>query len=447
MKDRIDIKEVLDRNICPVCSKQDCPYLTENKNAKEMMEAYRNGDTKTATKIYIKHYAQHAAKNNELYREKIKLHDSVTQSLTRGNNSNSPLNITPIFNSAIASAMSTLKPSNSLAGNIAPVSSFNLNAIAGSKSESLGAIVGRSLGLGIGLATHSPPAGAPGLDTLHGFSQHDFNHLTRNTDSSLTSVGKTLRLPSENKLREVAKTKGFVDTYATTTEKVINGARTVELTKTNTPIKTRVVEARPTDQKGVFSYSVPNESKERQIQVGKPNVLAGNPTPIPRKVKELPGDINDIHRFNNIPLDPPSFSNLRRSHRPFVIVFPWEIGVKPIYIVSSKKKKDKAKDEPEKKREGVKVKGHDYHPAPKTEEIKGFGEIKKGKKKTPKQGGGGKRERWIGDKGRKIYEWDSQHGEIEGYRGSDGQHLGAFDPKTGKQLKPADPKRNIKKYL
>ena len=65
--------------------------------------------------------------------------------------------------------MSTLKPSNSLAGNIAPVSSFNLNAIAGSKSESLGAIVGRSLGLGIGLATHSPPAGAPGLDTLQDF--------------------------------------------------------------------------------------------------------------------------------------------------------------------------------------------------------------------------------------------------------------------------------------
>ncbi|EPA3602602.1 colicin E3/pyocin S6 family cytotoxin [Proteus mirabilis] len=36
---------------------------------------------------------------------------------------------------------------------------------------------------------------------------------------------------------------------------------------------------------------------------------------------------------------------------------------------------------------------------------------------------------------------------IEGYRASDGQHIGAFDPKTGKQLKPADPKRNIKKYL
>lgn len=105
------------------------------------------------------------------------------------------------------------------------------------------------------------------------------------------------------------------------------------------------------------------------------------------------------------------------------------------------------KAEEEKKRQGVKDKGHSYHPEPDVEEIKGLGELKPGKKKTPKQGGAGKRARWVGDKGRKIYEWDYQHGELEGYRASDGQHLGAFDPKTGKQLKPADPERNIKKYL
>lgn len=108
---------------------------------------------------------------------------------------------------------------------------------------------------------------------------------------------------------------------------------------------------------------------------------------------------------------------------------------------------DKVKAEQDKKRQGVKDKGHSYHPEPDVEEIKGLGELKPSKKKTPKQGGAGKRARWIGDKGRKIYEWDSQHGELEGYRASDGEHLGAFDPKTGKQLKPADPKRNIKKYL
>ncbi|WP_370429689.1 colicin E3/pyocin S6 family cytotoxin (plasmid) [Klebsiella pneumoniae] len=55
--------------------------------------------------------------------------------------------------------------------------------------------------------------------------------------------------------------------------------------------------------------------------------------------------------------------------------------------------------------------------------------------KTPKQGGGGKRARWYGDKKRKIYEWDSQHGELEGYRASDGEHLGAFNTKRVGRLK------------
>lgn len=123
--------------------------------------------------------------------------------------------------------------------------------------------------------------------------------------------------------------------------------------------------------------------------------------------------------------------------------------------LESRKQKEKNKkaaeqklaEEKKKPRKGTKDYGHDYHPAPKTEDIKGLGELKKGDPRTPKQGGGGLRKRWYGDKGRKIYEWDSQHGELEGYRASDGEHLGAFDPKTGKQVKGPDPKRNIKKYL
>ena len=121
---------------------------------------------------------------------------------------------------------------------------------------------------------------------------------------------------------------------------------------------------------------------------------------------------------------------------------------------SRKQKEKKAKDaenklneEKKKPRKGTKDYGHDYFPDPKTEDIKGVGELKERKPKTPKPGGGGKRARWYGDKKRKIYEWDSQHGELEGYRASDGEHLGAFDPKTGKQVKGPDPKRNIKKYL
>ncbi|EPW1371927.1 colicin-like bacteriocin tRNase domain-containing protein [Klebsiella pneumoniae] len=86
---------------------------------------------------------------------------------------------------------------------------------------------------------------------------------------------------------------------------------------------------------------------------------------------------------------------------------------------SRKQKEKKAKDaenklneEKKKPRKGTKDYGHDYFPDPKTEDIKGLGELKEGKPKTPKQGGGGKRARWYGDKKRKIYEWDSQHGEL-----------------------------------
>ncbi|CAI1872722.1 Colicin-D [Serratia ficaria] len=110
-------------------------------------------------------------------------------------------------------------------------------------------------------------------------------------------------------------------------------------------------------------------------------------------------------------------------------------GVESIYVIVSEPRK------------GVKDYGHDYHRPPNTADIKGLGELKPVPGKTPKQGGTGRRNRWKGDKGRKIYEWDSQHGELEGYRASDGSHLGAFDPKTGEQVKDPDPKRNIKKYL
>ena len=125
-----------------------------------------------------------------------------------------------------------------------------------------------------------------------------------------------------------------------------------------------------------------------------------------------------------------------------------------VAVESRKQKEQKKKaseqkldDEKKKPRKGAKDYGHDYHPVPKTDEIKGFGDLTKGAPKTPKQNGGGKRPRWYGDKKSKIYEWDSQHGELEGYRASDGSHLGAFDPASGKQVKGPDPKRNIKKYL
>jgi len=72
-----------------------------------------------------------------------------------------------------------------------------------------------------------------------------------------------------------------------------------------------------------------------------------------------------------------------------------------------------------------------------------FTELKRANAKTPVQGGGGLRRRWVDDKGR-IYEWDSQHGTLEKYT-KNGKHLGEFDPTTGEQLKPPDPAREVQK--
>ena len=51
------------------------------------------------------------------------------------------------------------------------------------------------------------------------------------------------------------------------------------------------------------------------------------------------------------------------------------------------------------------------------------------------------RKRWVDSKGH-IYEWDSLHGELEKYT-KRGQHLGAYDPETGRQIKPAQKGRLI----
>lgn len=122
------------------------------------------------------------------------------------------------------------------------------------------------------------------------------------------------------------------------------------------------------------------------------------------------------------------------EYKDFILVFPANSGVAPVYIVVSVRK-------------GMPDKSHGYHPAPKTHEITGIAGLKRAKKKTPIQGGGGLRDRWMDKKGRTIYEWDSSHGELEAYRPSDGSHLGAFDPKTGEQTAPPKKNRNIKKYL
>jgi len=155
------------------------------------------------------------------------------------------------------------------------------------------------------------------------------------------------------------------------------------------------------------------------------------------------GNQNPVRIPNPVVVDPlPEDTSIEATTTPapeekkfedYILVLPIS-DIPPIYVYLSQG------------RSGIPDKDHDYHPAPETSEI-GISGLRQAKKKKPKQGGGGLRERWVDAKGRRIYEWDSQHGELEEYRASDGEHLGSVDYKTGEQLKPAVKGRNIKRYL
>ena len=123
------------------------------------------------------------------------------------------------------------------------------------------------------------------------------------------------------------------------------------------------------------------------------------------------------------------------EYRDFILVFPVESGVRPLYVVVSAR------------RDTLPALGHGYHTAPTTEQITGFSGLRSIKGMTPKQGGAGLRKRWADAKNRKNFEWDSAEGELEMYLVSDGNHLGAFNHITGERTKPPNPKRNIKKYM
>ena len=107
------------------------------------------------------------------------------------------------------------------------------------------------------------------------------------------------------------------------------------------------------------------------------------------------------------------------EYRDFILVFPVESGVRPVYVV-------------------VSTSHHDYHPAPKS--LSAYPDATYAKGKT-RMKGGALRKRWKLSDG-KIMEWDYQHGALETYD-KRGNHLGEYDPVTGAQTKPANPKRKI----
>jgi hypothetical protein len=78
---------------------------------------------------------------------------------------------------------------------------------------------------------------------------------------------------------------------------------------------------------------------------------------------------------------------------------------------------------------------------PPPENLEGFPGSVRTKPKT--RYSGGLRRRWNLAKGG-FADWDYQHGEVEVYNDR-GEHKGAFDPKTGAQIKPRDPKKSAPK--
>ncbi|GLH37475.1 S-type pyocin domain-containing protein [Pseudomonas moraviensis] len=108
------------------------------------------------------------------------------------------------------------------------------------------------------------------------------------------------------------------------------------------------------------------------------------------------------------------------EYRDFILVFPADSGVRPIYVVLSR-----ARD-------------HAYYGHPKT--LPAFPDAVKVKSKSSVQGGGKQRARWVDRKGR-IYEWDYKSNAVEKYDKLGKTHLGEFNHLTGEQTGPADPKR------
>ncbi|AMQ85981.1 MULTISPECIES: S-type pyocin domain-containing protein [Pseudomonas] len=107
------------------------------------------------------------------------------------------------------------------------------------------------------------------------------------------------------------------------------------------------------------------------------------------------------------------------EYRDFILVFPAESGVRPLYIVVSKPGDHKYYDDPE--------------------TLPAFPDTQRVKSKASVRGGGKKRARWLDGKGR-IYEWDSKTGAIELYDKL-GIHLGEFNHLTGERTKKAKPGR------
>jgi len=111
------------------------------------------------------------------------------------------------------------------------------------------------------------------------------------------------------------------------------------------------------------------------------------------------------------------------EYRDFILVFPADSEVRPLYVVVNVRPGD-----------------YKYHPKPKL--LPAFPDAIRAQPKTLIKGGGGLRPRWK-EGNSYIYEWDFERGKVEKYNHR-GKHLGEFDPITGERTKGAEDERRIK---
>ncbi|WP_440863703.1 colicin E3/pyocin S6 family cytotoxin [Symbiopectobacterium purcellii] len=282
------------------------------------------------------------------------------------------------------------------------------------------------MGFLVASAFYSPKVGI-GSDKVPGRTPENF--------FSLALPAQVMNLPDKTALAQAADTSGTVNMPVRgvlTAEKAID----IKVVRHPTVQPVKVVKAKYDVSTGLYVHDVVEVPGGKLVTT--PPVMADIPSlgPLITPIADVPVTVHTGGESHPpaVPITPfpDAFDSVNRD---IILVYPDDAGMEPVYVMFNKPRK------------GAKPAGHDYHPHPETEEITGFSGLIQKNPKTPKQGGSGKRSRWIDDKGRTIYEWDYQHGELEGYRASDGEHIGSFDPKTGQQSKPAVPGRNIKKYL
>ncbi|WP_440864670.1 colicin E3/pyocin S6 family cytotoxin [Symbiopectobacterium purcellii] len=282
------------------------------------------------------------------------------------------------------------------------------------------------MGFLVASAFYSPKVGI-GSDKVPGRTPENF--------FSLALPAQVMNLPDKTALAQAANTAGTVNMPVRgvlTAEKAID----IKVVRHPTVQPVKVVKAKYDVSTGLYVHDVVEVPGGKLVTT--PPVMADIPSlgPLITPIADVPVTVHTGGESHPpaVPITPfpDAFDSVNRD---IILVYPDDAGMEPVYVMFNKPRK------------GAKPAGHDYHQPPKTQDITGFSGLIKKKGNTPKQGGSGKRDRWIDAKGRTIYEWDYQHGELEGYRASDGEHLGSFDPKTGQQSKPAVPGRNIKKYL